>query len=148
MTTKRTIVIVAAAVGLTLAIGAVGAVSAFKPQVALYAAAIASEGGHFGGRHRGARHGRGLGRGRGLAGGDELVADRVDRVAAGAERAGEVGPGRGLLRREVDEAVDEGDQLVDPFVVIVAANLVEAAAAPGARCRPPKCPPSPAMAAA
>ena len=60
MTTKRTIVIAAAAVGMTLAVGAVGAVSAFKPQVALYAAAIAGEGGHFGGRHRGARHGRGL----------------------------------------------------------------------------------------
>lgn len=61
MTTKRTIVIVAAAVGLTLAVGAVGAVSAFKPQVALYAAAIAGEGGHFGGRHQGgAWRGRGL----------------------------------------------------------------------------------------
>ncbi len=47
MTTKRTIVI-AAAVGLTLAVGAFGAVSAFKPQVALYAAAIAGEGGTSG----------------------------------------------------------------------------------------------------
>ncbi len=58
MTSKRTIAIVAAtAVGLALA---VGAVSAMRPQFPAYAAAIVGEHMAFGGRHRGARHGRGL----------------------------------------------------------------------------------------
>ena len=57
MTSKRTIAIVAAtAVGLALAVGAVGAM---RPQFPAYAAAIVGEQMAFGGRHHGSRHGGG-----------------------------------------------------------------------------------------